>query len=361
MNEKIEYLKKEYNSIVEKFHKIKKEHRYEKSHFEVAQSNMYKYLDSLKQLILEINSIREEIVQRENKIFIELKQKYPNVEDEDIYSSMEYQDAKQWTDEDRNLCDRLETQIQEYMHKFEEEIEKIKQDEIEFKEKQEKLINDIRQKILGSNVEYGDELGIIQSIVKLNDRIVENIYEAGTKAEFELSKELKVPYNFCEDDKLCSITQKGLTYEGGNSFKIAEKCTLLREKDALAKRKKVMEQLKQLLEENPETCNREGKIIVKGLAIPMTQKELIEVGLVPESFGWKPLEQIKEELVMQNDPEVENEPNEENNSDDTTKEKQQQSIMPESANNAKKPSFQMIEYKESALSKFKNFLRRIFR
>ena len=342
MNIKIESMMEEYNSIVKKIRRIKNEHRYEESQFETAELNMNKCLNSLEQLLLDIDAEREELAEKEKSVFEEFRAEFPNVSDEDIYSSMEYEDAKQGIVEDRNLCDKFESQIHEFIGKYADEIEKIRQDEAEFKEKQENLKNEIRQKILNSCQDYGDELGIIRSIVKVNNKIVENIFDAGTKAEFELSKELKVPYNFYEDDSLYSVTQKGMIFEGGNSFKIAEKCTLLREKDALAKRKKRMDQLKKLLEENPEQYNQEGKIIVKGLNIPMTQKELIDIELMPEKFGWKSLNQ-----------EIEYNPT----SDDSDKKDEEQE---ENIDNSKGSSFAMIEYKPKKISRIKNFFRKIF-
>ena len=349
MNDKIEDVIIGYNSIVKKLQKIKNEHRYEETQFETAQSNMSKCKKSLEQYISQINNIRENLSQKEKQIFLEFKEKYPNVEDDDIYSSMEYEEAKREIEDDRILCDKFEKQIREYVNKYEEEIEKIKQEQIEFKEKQENLKNEIKQKILGACAEYGDNPGIIQSVVKLNNRIIEDIFVAGTKAEFELSKELNTPYNFYEADNFYGITQR---YEGGNSFKKADKCTLLKEKDALAKRKKIIAQLKQSLEENSENYNTEGKIAVKGLDIPFTQKELIEVGFIPESFGWSPLENTYEEKANEN---------ENLKSDDKTNKKKPISITATSSDGTKKSSFQMIVYKESAFSKFKNFLKNILR
>ena len=342
MNIKIESMMEEYNSIVKKIRRIKNEHRYEESQFETAEVNMNKCLNSLEQLLLDIDAEREELAKNEKRIFSEFREEFPNVSDEDIYSSMEYEDAKQGIVEDRNLCDKFESQIHEYIGKYADEIEKIKQDEKEFKEKQENLKNEIRQKILNSRQEYGDELGIIRSIVKVNNKTVENIFDAGTKAEFELSKELKVPYNFYEDDSLYSITQKGMIFEGGNSFKIAEKCTLLREKDVLAKRKKRMNKLKKAIEEDPEQYNQEGEIIVKGLNIPMTQKELIDIELLPEKFGWKPLNQEIGDTITQVDSNKKDEGQEEN------------------TDNSKGSSFAMIEYKPKKMSRIRNFFRRIF-
>lgn len=347
MNENIEDIIIKYNSIVKKIHKIKNEHRYEECQFKTAQSNMDICKKSLEQLISQINNIREKLGQKEKRIFLEFKEKYPNVEDDDIYSSTEYGEAKQQIEDDRILCDKFEKRIKEYINKYEEEIEKIKQEQNEFKEKQEKLKKDIKQKILGACAEYGDDIGIIQSIVMLNGRIVKEIYEAGTKAEFELSNELKVPYNFYEPNNFYGTAQN---CEGGSSFKEADKCTLLKEKDALAKRKKRMTKLKQLLEENPETYNIKGKIPVKGLDIPFTQKELIEAGFIPEKFGWKPLEHIYEEKVKED---------EKSETEGTVDNKKQKNIVAKGTYGTKETSFQMIEYKESAFSKFKNFLKRI--
>lgn len=342
MNIKIEGMMEEYNSIVKKIRRIKNEHRYEESQFETAELNMNKCLNSLEQLLLNIDDERKELAENEKRIFAEFREEFPNVSDEDIYSSMEYEDAKQGIVEDRNLCDKFENQIHEFIGKYADEIEKIKQDEKEFKEKQEKIKNEIRQKILNSRQEYGDEIGIIRSIVKVNNKIVENIFDAGTKAEFELSKELKVPYNFYEDDSLYSITQKGMIFEGGNSFKIAEKCTMLREKDAIAKRKKRMSQLKKAIEEEPEKYNQEGKIIVKGLSIPVTQKELIDIELLPEKFGWKPLKQDIDFTIVSDKPNKKDEEIEEDTGDTDAS------------------TFAMIEYKPKKFSRIRNFFRRIF-
>lgn len=342
MNIKIESMMEKFNSIDKRIRRIKNEHRYEESQFETAELNMNKCLNSLEQILQEIDTEREELAKNEKRIFTEFRQEFPNVSDEDIYSSMEYEDAKQGIVEDRNLCEKLENQIHEYIGKYADEIEKIKQDETEFKEKQEKLKDEIKQKILKSYEVYGDELGIIRSVVKVNNKVVENIFDAGTKAEFELSKELKVPYNFYEDDSIYSVTQKGMIFEGGNSFKIAEKCTLLREKDAIAKRKKRMSQLKQLLEEDEEVFNKDGIIIVKGLEIPITQKELIDIELLPEKFGWRPLK-----------PEIENTPK----LDDSDKKNEKKE---ENTDNTKGSSFYMIEYKPKKSSKLRNFLKRIF-
>lgn len=340
MNIKIEGMMEEYNSIVKKIRRIRNEHRYDEAQFEMAEMSMNKCLNSIEQLLSRIDDERKELVKQEKRIFAEFRQEYPNVSDEDIYSSMEYEDAKQSIVEDRNLCDKFENQIQEYISKYSDEIEKIRQDEAEFKEKQEALKSQIKEKILNSQNEYGCELGIIRSIVKVNNKVVENIFDAGTKAEFELSKELRIPYNFYENNSLYSSTQKGLIFEGGNSFKLAEKCTLLREKDAIAKREKRMSELRKLLEEDLETFEKDGVIIVKGLEISITQKELIQRNLLPEKFGWKSLQQETDEVQVTQNSDKESQ---KNNNDDV-----------------RKPSFSMIEYKPKKMSRFKNFLKRIF-
>lgn len=295
MNPKLEGLMEEYNSIVRSINGIKNEYRHEESQFKTALSNIQEYINSLKQFLPQIDVIREEINQNESGIFSGLKQKYPNIKDEDINSSMEYAEEKRDIENDRNSCGKLENSIKETIHECEREIETIKMKEIKFKEEQEEKRNYIRHKILSYKGENVDSIGIIQSHLKRDDieLLEEEVYEAGTEAEYELSIEFSTPFTVRED--FWTQYPNGTTYEGGSSFRKGEECTSLKDKDMIEQRKRRMEQLRQSAEENPQMYEQEGRIMVQYLDIPMTQRELIDAGLDPERFGWKSLEQIKEE------------------------------------------------------------------
>ena len=158
-------------------------------------------------------------------------------------------------------------------------------------------IEKIREQILDSQEKYGNELGIIYSVFKVDYTKKSEVYAAGTRAEFELSKELGVPYGIRKEANFDSTAPNGVRYSGGSTFKTAEEATSPKDKEAIEQRKRRMEQLRQSAKENPEMYDEEGQIRVEELDmdIPMTQRELIDAGLDPKNFGWKSLEQIKEE------------------------------------------------------------------
>ena len=86
-------------------------------------------------------------------------------------------------------------------------------------------------------------------------------------------------------DDFYSIAPNGRTYEGGREFKSEDRCTSTKEIDMIQERKARSEELKHLLEESPEVFEQQGRIEIMGKEIPMTQRELIEAGLDPDTFG----------------------------------------------------------------------------
>ena len=155
-------------------------------------------------------------------------------------------------------------------------------------------INEIRSKILGAQETYGDEIGIIESKLIIDDILRSHSRDAGTRAEYELAKEFGVPFRVVAEDDFYSVAPNGRTYEGGREFKSEDKCTSPEELKMIEERKARSEQLKHMLEETPEILEQQGRITVKGKEIPMTQRELIEAGLDPDAFDWKSLEQVRD-------------------------------------------------------------------
>lgn len=166
----------------------------------------------------------------------------------------------------------------------------------------EDRIREIRQEIL-SGKDKDSEYGIINIVNFYIDYDFgayreENITFSeivGNKHEWELSRKYNIPFNI--DERHHDLWKENHESSFKNVDEIAslklDETRVLELKEKIKRRQAKMQLLRKKAEDYPAEYMMQGQIIVKGMAIPVTKKELIESGLDPAMFGWKSLEEVK--------------------------------------------------------------------
>ena len=119
----------------------------------------------------------------------------------------------------------------------------------------------------------------------------------GTKQEVILSRKFRVPFDIGH----CFYIV-GASFMNGRdaSSKMVTLNPLDPNDPRTRKKRERIEMLRRKMTENPAEYEMQGQIIVCGMDIPMTKRELIEAGLDPKLMGWISLEQTKRKAFREN-------------------------------------------------------------
>lgn len=227
-------------------------------------------------------------------IYDGMKTDFPNIDTEDIlkYNSSTEKSISTLMAEVGKMpeefgLEKLLEQLQSLLAKCNQRLDELnankQQGESQHKEA---LKKEIRDTLLGKS---GSEIGLI---VQVTDDQFSNTYResvfVGTEKEAKLSNRFGIPLR--EEIHTAHLHDPIDIY---NEYRGDSKLTLA-QMNAIAGRKKSLEDLQRQVKENPERFSKAGVVVIAGIAIDVTEQELIEAGVDPNTFGWRTIEEYNQ-------------------------------------------------------------------
>lgn len=223
-----------------------------------------------------------------------MKSDFPNLKAEDIlkYSSSTEKSILSLQGELGKMpeefgIEKLLVDLQGLLDRCTQRLEELNANREEAREQHTDALKDeIRDTLLGRS---GNEVGLV---VNVHDNQFSNIYRetvfVGTKKEAILANRFGIPF-----EKELHTSHMHESIDIYNEFKGDSKLTLA-QMNAIAGRKKEFEALEMQVSENPEKFIKSGIVVIAGIPIEVTLKELIEAGVNPNSFGWRTVEDYEQ-------------------------------------------------------------------